>query len=41
MEDESIDIEDARFFLVSCSAFTNYLIEKAKKENLLTEQNDG
>lgn len=35
MADENIDSEDARFFLISCSAFTNYLIEKAKKENLL------
>lgn len=35
MDDKSIEIEDARFFLISCSAFTNYLIEKAKNENLL------
>lgn len=35
MDEEKIDIEDARFFLVSCSAFTNYLIEKAKKESLI------
>lgn len=34
MEDENIDVEDARFFLVSCSAFSNYLIEKAIKEKL-------
>jgi hypothetical protein len=37
MDDTNLGIEDARFFLVSCSAFTNYLIEKANKENLLTE----
>lgn len=36
MDDENLSLEDAKFFLVSCSAFTNYLIEKANKENLLT-----
>lgn len=36
MDDQNVDIEDAKFFLVSCSAFTNYLIEKAIKDNLLT-----
>jgi hypothetical protein len=36
MDDENLGLEDAKFFLVSCSAFTNYLIEKANKENLLT-----
>ncbi len=35
LDEETIDIEDARFFLISCSAFSNYLIEKAKKENLI------
>ncbi len=35
MLEEKIELEDARFFLISCSAFTNYLIEKARKENLL------
>lgn len=35
MDDENLGIEDARFFLISCSAFTNYLIEKANNENLL------
>ncbi len=35
MEDQNTDIEDAKFFLISCSAFTNYLIEKAIKENLI------
>lgn len=38
MENQNLSIEDARFFLISCSAFTNYLIEKAKKENLLIEK---
>ena len=36
MDDENLKSEDARFFLVSCSAFTNYLIEKANNENLLS-----
>ncbi|WP_430966724.1 AbiJ-NTD4 domain-containing protein [Spongiimicrobium sp. 2-473A-2-J] len=35
MQEDKLELEDARFFLVSCSAFTNYLIEKAKKEDLL------
>jgi hypothetical protein len=35
MDDENVDIEDAKFFLVSCSAFSNYLIEKAIKDKLL------
>jgi hypothetical protein len=38
MDEQSVDLEDARFFLISCSAFTNYLIEKAKKDNLLIEK---
>jgi hypothetical protein len=29
LEESSIDVDDARFFLVSCSAFVNYLISKA------------
>jgi len=37
MENENIRIEDAKFFLVSCSAFTNYLIVKANNENLFTQ----
>lgn len=37
MEDENVNIEDAKFFLISCSAFTNYLVEKAIKENLLSK----
>ena len=36
MDEESfVDFEDAKFFLIACSAFTNYLIEKAKKDNIL------
>lgn len=35
MKDESINIEDARYFLIACSAFSNYLIEKAKKQSIL------
>jgi AbiJ N-terminal domain 4 len=37
MEEEIIKSEDAKFFLIACSAFANYLIEKAKQENLLSE----
>jgi hypothetical protein len=39
MDEPSVDFEDAKFFLISCSAFTNYLIEKAKKDNLLITKN--
>lgn len=35
MDENTVEFEDAKFFLVACSAFTNYLIEKAKKENIL------
>ena len=35
MDEEIINPEDAQFFLIACSAFTNYLIEKAKRTNLL------
>jgi hypothetical protein len=35
MEEEEISIEDARYFLIACSAFSNYLIEKAKKQSIL------
>jgi hypothetical protein len=38
MDDQNIGIEDARFFLISCSAFTNYLIEKAIKNKVLNDQ---
>ena len=34
-EKENLDLEDARFFLIACSAFTNYLIVKAQKAGLL------
>jgi len=30
-----LDIEDARFFLIMCSAFTNYLIVKAHKAEII------
>jgi len=36
MDEKSVDYEAAKFFLVSCSAFTNYLIEKARKEGYLS-----
>jgi|SRR5690625_4666 len=36
-EKDEVDYEEARFFLVSCSAFTNYLIEKARKGDLLND----
>lgn len=36
MDEKNVDVEDAKLFLVSCSAFTNYLIEKACKKSLLT-----
>jgi len=34
MEKEDLSMEDARYFLISCSAFTNYLFEKGRKLNL-------
>ena len=37
MDEQNTGIEDAKFFLISCSAFTNYLIGKAIKENLLNK----
>lgn len=40
MEEAEIDLEDARFFLVSCSAFTNYLIEKAKKGGVVRQHGE-
>jgi hypothetical protein len=36
--EQKLDAEDARFFLVSCSAFTNYLIEKASKAGVLKNE---
>lgn len=35
MDETTLDVEDARFFLISCSAFSNYLIDKGRKEGLL------
>jgi hypothetical protein len=35
-DDGQPEPEDAKFFLVSCSAFVNYLTEKARKIGLLT-----
>ena len=34
-DDATPDAEDAKFMLVSCSAFVNYLVEKANKNGLL------
>ena len=34
MDEPNLDLEDARFFLVSCSAFINYLIVKADKAGI-------
>ena len=34
MEETNLDLEDARFMLVSCSAFINYLIVKADKAGI-------
>jgi hypothetical protein len=34
-EEPSLDVEDARFMLVSCSAFINYLISKANKAEII------
>lgn len=39
MEKEDLSLEDARYFLISCSAFTNYLFEKGRKLNLFENQN--
>lgn len=38
MEDDKVDFEDAKFFLVSCSAFTNYLTQKAINGNFLSDK---
>jgi len=37
LEDPNLDFEDAKFMLVSCSAFVNYLIEKAAKAGIKIE----
>ena len=34
MEESNLDFEDAKFMLVSCSAFTNYLMAKAVKSDI-------
>lgn len=34
MEEPTLDIEDAKFMLVSCSAFVNYLVVKAQKAGI-------
>ena len=34
MENPNLDFEDAKFMLVSCSAFINYLIIKAQKAGI-------
>jgi len=34
MEEANLDIEDAKFMLVSCSGFVNYLVVKAQKAGL-------
>jgi len=37
LEDPNLDFEDAKFMLVSCSAFVSYLIEKAAKAGIKIE----
>jgi hypothetical protein len=34
MDESTLDIEDARFMLISCSAFVNHLVEKASKAGI-------
>jgi len=34
MDEPNLDIEDAKFMLVSCSAFVNYLVVKAQKAGI-------
>jgi hypothetical protein len=34
MEEENLDLEDAHYMLISCSAFVNYLIVKANKAGI-------
>ena len=38
MDEPNLDQEDAIFMLVSCSAFTNYLIVKADKAGIELRQ---
>lgn len=35
MEEPNLKIEEAKYFLIACSAFSNYLVEKAVKAKLL------
>jgi len=37
MEQPNLNLEDARFMLISCSAFINYLITKASKAGIIEE----
>lgn len=37
MDDSTLDLETTRFFLISCSAFTNYLIQKALNEGIIKD----
>jgi hypothetical protein len=39
LEETDLDIEDAKFMLISCSAFINYLIVKNEKAKLLLNKN--
>jgi len=34
MDEPTLDIEDAKFMLISCSAFVNYLVVKAQKAGI-------
>jgi hypothetical protein len=34
MDEQTLDLEDAKFMLVSCSAFVNYLVVKAQKAGI-------
>jgi len=34
LDEANLDMEDARFMLVSCSAFVNYLVVKAQKAGI-------
>jgi hypothetical protein len=34
LEEANLDFEDAKFMLVSCSAFVNYLVAKASKAGI-------
>jgi hypothetical protein len=34
MDEPTLDVEDAKFMLVSCSAFVNYLVVKAQKAGI-------